>query len=141
MTVKSPFPLDSLVRGVSLAFALAMLGSCGGDDEAQCGGFADVHGTWSGSWTGASGAHGPAVAVFTQSGSTLSGTITLSGTSCPIMGPIDGTICNQALSLTETSMGNTVGISLTLSGSTMTGRYDVVGGQCLGDRATISLTR
>ena len=141
MTVHTLFSLGSLLRSVSAAAVVALLASCGGDDEAQCGAIADVKGSWSGSWNGASGAHGAAVLVLTQSDSALTGTITLSGTSCVLMGPVDGSVCNQGVSLTAMSMGNTVGVSLTLSGTTLTGRYDVVGGQCVGDVATLTLTR
>jgi uncharacterized protein (TIGR03437 family) len=89
-------------------------------------------GTWASQFTSNSGSFG---AVLTQTGSTVAGTVLLTGSSCFSIGTVSGTIGSTLSSLSLTGDFNT-GAEVQFDG---TGRYAVLSGQCAGDLGSWTL--
>ena len=108
------------------------------------GGIVDVDGQWLGSWVSGSGPIGMLSAEVTSSDPTLTGTITLGGTSCfgmPL--PFTGTSIDLHILLFATQSASDLRIEadVTPSVQTITGTYAVSRGPCDGDKGTLLLRR
>lgn len=113
-------------------------------DAAWDGGIVDVNGQWQGMWVSGSGPTGMLTADVTSSDPTITGTITLGGTSCfgrPL--PFTGTSIDLHILLFATQTESDLRIEADASPSvdTITGTYAVSRGPCDGDKGTVVLRR
>jgi hypothetical protein len=105
----------------------------------------NVAGSWSGSYVdGKSNASGPFAATFAQQGDNLSGTLTIAGWACSLssQGDVSGTVSGSELQASAT-FGLITALSFTgnVSGSRMTGSYQITSGVCSGDSGSFTMTR
>jgi len=102
----------------------------------------NISGTWSGSWSSVlPSIFGSVSATFMQSGSDVTGTMTISGSPCFENGTVTGTVIDDQLSTgVLLEGGQTVNFSATISGVEMAGEYQVVSGPCL-DHGFWTVTR
>lgn len=128
---------------------VGIMGSCGGGgggggDDGGGGTPINLTGNWSGSWTSFLGKGGAVNITFTQSGTELSGTVSVTGSDCFTAGTVSGTI-----SATDVLIGiafpggqqvNYNGVVNT-DGTSMNGNYVVSGGFCSGDYGSWSVNK
>lgn len=122
----------------SLAFMTLLLGCGGGGDNT----FAspNVAGTWTGIWVSNKViASGTVSITVTQSDTTYSGSMTMSGSPCFSTSTItDWTVSGVTVSWSSPAIGNFTG---TISGATISGTYAVTSaGACLGDTGIFTVT-
>lgn len=100
----------------------------------------DLSGTWSGTWANQTpdDSTGSFTLTWTQTGSQLSGSITITGTPCLTGGAITGSTDGQTISFGAVSGEVTVAYDGTVAGSTMSGSY---GTECGDARGTWSAAR
>ena len=129
------------------AWTLALAANaCGGSSSTQ-GGPApgvDLTGTWNATWTSRSGAVGQGTMVLTQSGASVTGTVTVQGSPCVVNADVSGSLDGDALAATFTFGGGeaTLDATVSASASQMSGTYDATSaGACTGDTGTITATR
>jgi hypothetical protein len=95
---------------------------------------------WNGIWVSSKViASGTMSLTVTQSGTTFSGSITLTGSPCFSTSPITGwTVTGNAVSWSAPEIGNFTGI---ISGDSISGTYSVTSaGACFSDTGTFSVT-
>jgi hypothetical protein len=114
---------------------------------------ADFFGEWSGSWSSNGGGGGDLSAVISQSGTSLSGTLTIRGTDCTghrdfegleLTGTVTGDTASFDVSATcpsDNSFNELRYTNATLSGNTMSGDYEVYSDGEFWDSGTFTLTR
>jgi len=85
----------------------------------------DLTGTWSGHWqdTSPDSAGGSFVVKWTQKGSNVSGTITVSGTPCLSVGTVTGSISGSKITFGAVQAQRSVNYTGTWSKSSMQGTY------------------
>lgn len=110
-------------------------------------------GTWNGYWTSDFGGQGAIKAVVKQSGSTLSGTLTVRGTDClghpdftnlPLSGTVSGSEASFHASATCPADNSAISLAFTrgtLSGNQMDGEYTVLVNGSFYDSGLFSLNR
>lgn len=89
------------------------------------GALGDLSGTWSGNWadTSPDTAAGTFKVIWTQQGSTVSGTITISGTPCLSGGTVSGTISGSKITFGAVQGQRKVDYTGSVSGTSMHGTY------------------
>jgi hypothetical protein len=126
------------------AFALA---ACGGSestvyDSSQTTPGADLTGTWTGTWLSSRNVGGGTTSTFTQSGSTVEGDISFTGSPCFSGGIFQGTLRGRDLSGTVSAGTIRVSMTATISATSMNGTYNALeAGACSGDTGTFSSKR
>jgi len=147
--------VTSAVVGVAALAGVAIgAGSGGGDDTTlpQTGSATiewttatasqppNVAGDWSGTWVESTGPDSGNVSLdLSQTNTTVSGTATITGSSCPLSGILSGTVTANTLSAVIQS-ADSVSLNATFDSSSMKGTYEVTSGKCNGDAGTFSLT-
>ncbi|HLY18324.1 MAG TPA: choice-of-anchor tandem repeat GloVer-containing protein [Bryobacteraceae bacterium] len=106
---------------------------------------ASAAGTWQGTWSSVTGVSGSFGATIAQNGTALAGTLVLLNSSCFVVGNINGTITNNALSFGVffSLVGPTSQVAFTATLNSVgsgTGQYSVQSGPCAGDSGTFSMT-
>lgn len=104
---------------------------------------ASLAGNWSGTWQStANDGGGNVSATFTHEGSTLRGSVTLTGSPCLETGTINGTIDGQGVSFGAIGNDDEVRFAGRLTGDNkLAGTYSVSAGMCAGDNGQFSVTR
>lgn len=115
---------------------------------------ADFSGAWQGFWSSFAGGSGNLAATITQSGSSLSGSLDVSGTDCTshpnfLDLPLTGSVAGDSVSFQVTNVfcpddGSSNDIDYTngnLTGNTVTGTYTIFSNNALYDSGTFGLTR
>ncbi len=127
------FALQSTLVGA----LIVALSGCGGTNLAL------TQGNWSVAATSSTPANSFSVGGnLTQTGSTVSGTMYVSGSACfdssqPVT--ITGTVKGSRVTLTSAAVaGQVITVSATGTASSLTGTYAVAGGQCDGDQGTVT---
>jgi len=129
---------------LGVIFVISLLGCSSGSGESSPttpSATVNMSGTYSGSWSSAVVLQsGSLVATFTQSGSTMSGTIGIGNSPCFSTGNIqNGTVSGNILTWSSSGIGSFSG---TLNGNTITGTYNVtLAGVCYGDHGTFTVSK
>jgi TolB-like protein/outer membrane protein assembly factor BamD (BamD/ComL family) len=133
------------VGGAAVVGAVALAGGGGGgsgpDAPAPSGPAAvtDLSGTWRGTWTDTTdGTSAEAILTLTQTDSSVSGTVSVSGDACLPAGNVTGSISANGANLTITSGSERVTLNATadLTALTLNGTWDYTASAseiCLGD--------
>ena len=126
--------------GINLVLFLAiiLLAACssGGGSSTQTGG------EWRGTWSSASGVGGSIVALLTQNGQSLTGTVTIGNTLCLSNGTVTGTADDDGA--TFGAVDGTHRITFTaphFEPDRMAGTYSVDAGLCAGDFGDFDISR
>ena len=122
---------------VLLLFSFLCLSGCGGGGSSS--GAGSVSGSWSGSWTSSTGQSGKLTATLSASGSTYAGPATIYNSYCFGSEYATGTLSGSKLTLGISS--NAIVFVGTLSGSNISGLYEVYRGGCAGDSGTFSISK
>jgi hypothetical protein len=104
----------------------------------------NVSGTWSGTWASSRGSGGTVQALISQSGASLSGTATVTGSPCFTSGSISGSVFGNNVAFGVLfGEGQQANFSATVGsgGTSMSGTYSVSGGACNGDTGSFNLTK
>ncbi len=124
-----------------ILFLIPLVTACGGGGGGGGSSTANVAGNWTGTWASNKVlASGTISATITQSGTTFSGSMILTGSPCFSNGAISGgTFSGDTVSWISPGIVNFTG---TVSGNTINGSYFVtLAGACYGDTGTFSVTR
>ena len=122
---------------VASVFATALLiSSCGGGSSS---GVVSVTGYWSGTWTSSTGQSGALTTTLTSNASTYSGPATIYNSNCFGYEFATGTLDGSKLTLGVAS--NAIIFVGTVSGSTISGLYNIYSGGCSGDSGTFSISK
>jgi hypothetical protein len=131
-----------------IASLTMVLASCGGGGGGGGGGAAtiDATGTWTGSWQSSNGINsGQLDVTITQTGNTITGSISFTGSPCFAGGPLTGFVNGANITGMLSAGGIQVNIAGAVSGVTqddLNGTYNVVSaGACTGDTGTATLVR
>jgi hypothetical protein len=117
--------------------SLLILVACGGSGTAS-----SVSGIWTGSWASRTGVSGTTNLTLAQSGDSVVGSLTFTGSPCFANGDISGTLSGDMLSATITAGGIVVALNVTITGDALSGTYQAVSaGECTGDTGTFSANR
>jgi hypothetical protein len=107
----------------------------------------NVTGTWNGAWGSIPDplAYGGLSATLTQNGTTVTGTITLTFSSCVPGGSVSGTISGNTLSLSlfvgpQQPLAIFLG-TIDATGNSIAGAYKVYLGACTGDYGVFTANR
>ncbi len=128
---------------VLVFLALGFLSSCGdGDSGSSSPPTVDVTDTWTGSWFSRNGVNGGSATLnATQSGASVTGSVSFSGSPCFASGAFSGSVSGNTVRGSITAGGIRVDVALTITGNSASGTYNSVSaGNCTGDSGTISLT-
>ena len=142
---------SALVRCLALSTVLSS--ACGGGGSGSGGGSSpttpssptgSLTGSWTGTWTSARGAGGSMTASLTQSGTSLTGAVSSTGSPCLTTGNVSGTVSGGSVTI-----GAVFGVSqqVNFTGSVNTawsnvnGQYSVSGGLCAGDAGTWTISK
>jgi len=104
----------------------------------------DISGDWHGSYTDNTASHntGTIDATFTESGTTLGGSLTLTwGCAVANSASVSGTIDGDTFNATMVYGFTTVTITGTRSGESVSGTFSISGGICNGDTGSYTLSR
>lgn len=102
----------------------------------------DITGDWHGSYKDNGGNTGNIDATFTQSGTTLGGSMVITwGCAVANDASVSGTITGNDFSATMVYGFTTVNIKGTRSGESVSGTFTVSGGICNGDQGTFTFGR
>jgi hypothetical protein len=128
---------------LSLIFSAAI--GCGGTSEDLPGTASNssaVVGTWTGTWLSRSGVGGAGVLDLTQSGDSVTGTVSFTNSPCFSSGSISGSLVADTFTAAVTAGAIDVTVTGTLTGNQMSGTYDAISaGACTGDTGTLTLSR
>ena len=134
--------MKKLIFFLSLVFLIISL-SCGGGGGSSSGGGSgsstnNLNGSWSGTWQSSKyGSLGAITATFNQSGSSFTGTVVITNSSCFSGGTISGSVSGNNISFSA-PYGNFSG---TFTGTSMSGTYNVTSTACVGDTGTFKLQK
>jgi hypothetical protein len=140
-------PVRSLLLFVFIACVVQS--GCGGGGGAgsssnQNGQVLNLAGNWQANTVSSLGYDTSLSGTLTQTGSQLSGNMTIVGSPCATVGALSGTISGSSVSLSLTEGAQTVPLSGTASadGNSISGTYQAPNGGCTnGDSGTFSATR
>lgn len=129
---------------ISLVLVVAACG--GGGGGLPSGGLPSLTGRWVGMWQATPPAQGGGqfIADFAQTGSSVSGSVQLSGSPCFTSFSASGTVSGNSFVLALVSGGvQRASASGTVSGNTITGRFTTLytGTPCDGSEGTFTATR
>jgi tetratricopeptide (TPR) repeat protein len=127
------------VAAVGGALALSGGGGGGGGEEKSSPPPEDLSGIWRGTWTdNTDGTSGEATFTLAQTGSALSGTVSVAGDTCLPQGNVSGTVSGNSVNLTIQSSAESVTLSATYNATakTLTGTWNYSASastDCMGD--------
>ncbi len=102
----------------------------------------NLTGSWSGSWASSNGIdHGNVSAALIQSGTSVSGTESITESPCISGGSVSGTVSGNNVSFGVVSGPDTVTYTATYTSTSMSGTYSVTTGACTGDAGTFSMNK
>jgi len=142
-------PTTAIVGGAALAgVALAGGGGGGGDSgpSAQPASITDLSGDWRGAWIdNTDGSSGEAIFSLTQTGSAVSGTVSVTANECLSQGNVSGTVSGAIANLTIQSGAETVVLNANADTAAMTlaGSWSYTASastDCAGDTGSFSGT-
>ncbi len=143
-------PTTMIIAGVAVAgggAALAGGGGGGGESSStQPASVTDLTGEWRGTWTdNANGSSSAAVFTLVQTGTSVSGTVSLTDEQCLSQGDVNGTVSGKSANLTVTSDAEVVALNAAIDSSakTLTGTWNYTGSareNCAGGTGTFSAT-
>jgi len=120
-------PTTGIIAGVAVVgggVALAGGGGGGGDggsSSPQTASVTDLSGEWRGTWIdNTDGTSGEAIFSLTQTGTSVSGTVSVAGDECLTTGNVSGTVSGKDADLTITSGAETVALNAVADTSAMT---------------------
>jgi hypothetical protein len=115
--------VTGVVAGVAVVGGGAALAGGGGgggggdgDEDEQ----ADLTGDWSGTWTNADGDSGQAIFSLTQTDTSITGTVSVTGDDCLTTGSVTGNISGENVNLSIQSGAETVTLDATADTSAKT---------------------
>jgi hypothetical protein len=125
-------PVTGVVAGVAVVgggAALAGGGGGGGGDgtsEPAPAESANLTGDWSGTWTNADGDSGQAIFSLTQTDTSVTGTVSVTGDDCLTTGSVTGTISGNSANLSIQSGAESVTLNATAdtSANTLSGDWN-----------------
>jgi hypothetical protein len=131
---------------LGLTFTLA---ACGGSDSSVIGGdgsqtlpAADITGNWTGTWLSRTSVGGSTSARFTQTGGSVEGELTFTGSPCFSGGLFQGSLRGRDLAGTVSAGTIRVSLTATVSSTAINGTYSALeAGACSGDTGTFSTKR
>ena len=126
------------IRALCAALLLTLLAACG---TTQGDPLLDLSGDWSGSWVSGS-VGGDVSATFTQTGGTLTGTVTVGDSPCITEGAITGTVTSSGVTFGSVSGATSITfVSTEVSEESMSGTWTTDGGACTGGSGTFTISR
>lgn len=134
----------TMKRLILIGMMAAAFSACGGGGGSSSSPpTVDVTGNWAGSWLSKNGSAGSLSIAFTQTGATLSGTVSLGGSSCFSAGNISGTVSgNNIISAGVFSGSLRVDFDGTAANNQISGSYNVEnGGACTSDTGTWTVSK
>ena len=134
-------PMTAIIGGVAAVgggLALAGGGGGGGGGGGTEQPPANLTGDWRGPWTDSGGATGEATLSLTQTGNTVSGTVSVTSDDCLTTGNVSGTVTRNSANLSIQSGAETVSLNGTYddAAKTLTGRWNYTASSsvdCAGD--------
>ncbi|MEO7112565.1 MAG: hypothetical protein ABI183_19120 [Polyangiaceae bacterium] len=125
---------------------LILVAACGGSTNSgttSSSGSSSLAGAWSGTWKSNSGAGGTVSMSITQTGNALSGTASMTSSTCLENAKVDGTINGDDVLINVTSGDTKASVHLTVTApDQIDGTYDAVSaGICSGDTGIVDATR
>lgn len=140
-------PTTAIVAGAAAVgggLALAGGGGGGGNDTPED--VTDLSGDWRGAWTdNTNGTSSEAVFSLTQTGTSISGTVTLTGNDCLSQGNLNGSISGTNVNLTITSGSESIALNAVVdtAAKTLNGTWNFTASaseDCSGDSGNFSAT-
>ena len=125
---------------------LILVAACGGSTNggtSSSSGSSSLAGTWSGTWKSNSGQGGTASMTITQTGNALSGTASMTNSTCLENAKLDGTVNGDDVLINVTSGDTKASVHMTVTApGQIDGTYDAVSaGICSGDTGIVDATR
>jgi hypothetical protein len=132
------------IRLVLICATLLVIGCGGGGNSSTDGSSSqsistpNIAGNWTFTATSSKfGGQVNAIGTIAQNGSTITGSLALSGSACASAGSFSGTISGNSLTISLNENGQTVTFTGTVSGSSASGSYSAPAGGCTnGDMGT-----
>ncbi len=126
--------------------SLIVVAACGGNGNVgttSSSGSSALAGAWSGTWKSDSGVGGAVTFAIAQDGSDLSGTASLTNSTCLENAKLTGTVDGDDVRIDVTSGDTHATVHLTITGpDQIDGTYDAVAvGICSGDTGIVDATR
>jgi hypothetical protein len=123
-----------------------MMAACGGSSTSGTSSSnesSSLAGTWGGTWKSNSGVGGTVSMTITQNGNALSGTASMTNSTCLENAKLDGTISGDDVMIDVTSGDTKASVHLTVTApGQIDGTYDAVSaGICSGDTGIVDITR
>lgn len=143
---KQPAKTPSVLTTFAVLAVLVTNMACGGSKSptTPSPSSPNLSGSWRGTWQSARGPSGSVTASLTHTGSSLTGTASLTGSPCFTSGTVSGTVAGGSVTIGVAFPGshqvNFTGTADSTGGS-MNGQYAVTGGACSGDAGTWSMTK
>lgn len=129
---------------ISMTMAMTACGGSGsGNGGSSASGSSSLSGSWSGSWRSNSGVGGGLTFAITQDGSSLSGTASMTNSTCLENAKIGGSVSGDDVEIDVTSGDTKATVHLTITApGQLDGTYDAISaGICSGDHGIVDATR
>ncbi len=108
-----------MIRIMAVFVLLLVLVGCGGTSSR--GPAAEIDGPWSGTWRSSRGGGGTTQVTFNQDGTTIGGSVRITGSPCLSTGTLSGTITSSNVSFGAVSGPHGMRFTATVGATTMTG--------------------
>jgi len=129
---------------ISISLVLLAVGCGGGGSSSQSAAVLNLAGTWQASTNSKLGFNTFLAGTLTQTGTQISGTLTIGDSPCATSGTLSGSVSGSTvtLSLMEGSQSVSLTGTVTPDGNSITGTYQAQSGGCTnGDSGTFTATR
>ena len=110
-------------------------GGSGGDSSSSI----NLTGNWSGTWEGTDS--GNVSANLTHSGTSITGTASISNSPCISSGDVSGSVSENNITFGLVSGTDEIAYTGEFTSTTISGSYQVLSGACAGDTGTFELTK
>jgi tetratricopeptide (TPR) repeat protein len=127
-----------VVVSAAAAGGLAAAASGGGGDDGDTSTTTNLTGVWSGTWNESTGDTGNVSFDLTQTNTSVSGSVSTTGSNCISTGTLSGTLAGNQLTGTIQSVNGSVSLNATATSTSMNGTYEVTSGECIGDTGSFS---
>jgi len=122
--------------------AAAAAGGGGGGGGGGSGGSEDnelnLTGDWIGTWTDSSGLSGNLSLTLTQTNTSVSGTVSITGHECISTGTLSGTITGDNLVFVIETGTDTASFNANCTSTSINGTFEIMSGSCAGDIGNFS---